>query len=516
MKSGQVLGRLALTGIVSVLAALSATANGLVVASVELVMQNTGAKTVDVMFDLSWSNSWRAETLTFTNWDAAWVFVKFRPQGSNAWEHARLSSVAGDHTVSGGVIDVGSDGTNGVGVFVYSASEHTGDVSYTGTSLRWNYGSNGYNFPRGALVEVSVQAIEMVYVPAGSFSVGSGAGASGEFYKYPHANNAYEIESESAITVGINDGDLYYPGTTYGPGDRGSPIPAAFPKGYKAFYCMKYEITQGQYRDFLNKLIRTQQNARTGSQAANKFAMSSSATISQRNGIRCPGVIPLAPATIVFGCDGNANMVFDESNDAIDRACNQMAWSDLTAYSDWAGLRPMTELEFEKACRGPLPPVANEAAWGNATVVNQTAVSGTDGSGTETALPVNANYFNGSGGPMRAGIYATTNSTRLTSGGSYWGIMDLSGNVGEMTVTAGSATGRSFTGLHGDGKLTDSGSANVTGWPGTAGGELRCWIFYTALSDSRVSARDYTGSYDTRADYGGGVCQGGRAVRAAP
>lgn len=39
-------------------------------------------------------------------------------------------------------------------------------------------------------------------------------------------------------------------------------LPAAFPKGFNAFYCMKYEITQGQYADFLNKLSLTQATAR--------------------------------------------------------------------------------------------------------------------------------------------------------------------------------------------------------------------------------------------------------------
>ena len=34
------------------------------------------------------------------------------------------------------------------------------------------------------------------------------------------------------------------------------------------------------------------------------------------------------------------------------------------AFADWAGLRSMTELEYEKACRGPLEPVAGEYAFG--------------------------------------------------------------------------------------------------------------------------------------------------------
>ena len=45
-----------------------------------------------------------------------------------------------------------------------------------------------------------------------------------------------------------------------------------------------------------------------------------------------------------------------------------MCWADCATYADWAGLRPMTELEFEKACRGPLKPVPDEYAWGTAAV----------------------------------------------------------------------------------------------------------------------------------------------------
>lgn len=37
-------------------------------------------------------------------------------------------------------------------------------------------------------------------------------------------------------------------------GDMSGPIPAAFPKGYNAFYLMKYEISQGQLTDFFNFL----------------------------------------------------------------------------------------------------------------------------------------------------------------------------------------------------------------------------------------------------------------------
>ena len=51
------------------------------------------------------------------------------------------------------------------------------------------------------------------------------------------------------------------------------------------------------------------------------------------------------------------------------RTCNFLSWQDGYAYAGWAGLRPMTELEFEKACRGPLNPVPHEHAWGSTEMV---------------------------------------------------------------------------------------------------------------------------------------------------
>jgi hypothetical protein len=45
--------------------------------------------------------------------------------------------------------------------------------------------------------------------------------------------------------------------------------------------------------------------------------------------------------------------------------------------------------------------------------------------------------------------------------------MGLGGNVTERPVTVGNSTGRAFTGLHGDGVISDSGYADVTNWPGS-------------------------------------------------
>jgi hypothetical protein len=57
---------------------------------------------------------------------------------------------------------------------------------------------------------------------------------------------------------------------------------------------------------------------------------------------------------------------------------------------------------------------------------------------------------------------------RVNSGGGFYGVLELSGNVWEQPVTVGNSTGRPVQGrYHGDGTLDSSGNPNVTNWPGT-------------------------------------------------
>ena len=127
----------------------------------------------------------------------------------------------------------------------------------------------------------------------------------------------------------------------------------------------------------------------------------------------------------------------------------------------------MTELEFEKACRGSGSLLFQESMPGEQLqIVSLTGFDGIDGSGTEKAIPPEANtsFQRIIQGPVRIGIFEGK-PTRELSGASYYGVMDLSGNVVEMAVTVGNNAGRNFTGNHGDGELTDQGSANVPSWP---------------------------------------------------
>ena len=498
------------TALALLLFAGSVAANNINVSNIRVTGQNTTAGENNpanytlVQFDLSWENSWRTSSAP-NNWDAAWVFVKYRV-GSGDWQHAWLnntghsSGTGTSATIDAGLLTPGTAfhaTTNpALGVFIYRSADGTGNFSITGAQLRWNYGANGV--ADNATVDVKVFAIEMVYVPAGNFYVGSGGTETSAFYMYPTTTNPYQITGEGAITVDTTDGNLYYPSSIYG-GDQSGPIPANFPKGYAAFYCQKYEISQQQYVDFLNTLTSAQASTRYPNATTNRHAI-----------------------TVSGG-------VYSTTNPYV--ACNFLSWMDGAAYSDWAGLRPMTELEFEKACRGLETPVANEYAWGTATVAGNAYTLENDNATNEgiasnySTSAGNASYMTTTSsinGPLRVGIFAAhaDNSGRITAGASYYGIMELSGNLWERAVTVGNATGRDFTGVHGNGALSTNGHANETAWPGLTSGEVtgatgsgfRGGSWSNSASTLRVSVRSFAANSGT-SRYN---VYGFRAVRVAP
>lgn len=146
----------------------SVQANNIQVSNVSLTGQVSASDYTYVEFDLSWENSWRI-SVGPANYDAAWVFIKFR-NGAN-WSHASLNYVDGSNdghaAPIGATINTTSDG---VGVFIYRDADGSGNVNWQNIQLRWNYGTN--NVDDDDLVDVQVFAIEMVYVPDGSFQLG--------------------------------------------------------------------------------------------------------------------------------------------------------------------------------------------------------------------------------------------------------------------------------------------------------------------------------------------------------
>ncbi len=303
------------------LGAASAQANNLAISNVSLTGHDTVNDFVLVQFDITWENSWR-KTATPFNWDAVWVFIKYRVAGGD-WMHATLNTT-GHTAATGSTIDTASDGT---GVFIYRDVVGMGTVNFTGVKLRWNYGADGV--ADNAVVDVEVLGIEMVYVPQGSFELGSGGVESGHFYEHdgmgsPDLTKTYTVGSEDAIEIGTATGNLWGTSTSgqnlIGPAGT---LAAAFPKGYAAFYIQKYEISQGQYAEFLNLLTYDQQATRTAV-APNAVAGTKAMVLGTpfRNGIeiQTPGVASMMPA--VYANDFTDDGVYDQSDDGQDIACN--------------------------------------------------------------------------------------------------------------------------------------------------------------------------------------------------
>ena len=101
-----------------------------------------------------------------------------------------------------------------------------------------------------------------------------------------------------------------------------------------------------------------------------------------------------------------------------------MTGADMLAYLDWSGLRPMSELEYEKACRTPSRVIPGEYAWNTTSAVSLGGQGGLSTStiGTENESPVNNNANVNSEapsfGPVRCGSFGTSNTNQEQSGGT--------------------------------------------------------------------------------------------------
>jgi len=472
-------------------------ANNIEVTNISLTGQNTVDNYTLVQFDLSWENSWRISSGP-SNYDGAWVFIKFKENSGN-WEHGTINYVdgtaAGDgHTeAAGSTVKTTADG---IGVFVYRNADGNGNVNFSEVQLRWNYGTD--NVADGSIVDVQVFAIEMVYIPEGEYPLGSTTSGSEVDHFYTNTGifgfrDTYQVESENSIPVSTTTGDLYYDMVAFeNNGDQMGPIPAAFPKGFAAFWSMKYEITEDQWVCFFNSLTETQKTARDVTDATHK---NSDAVISRN--------------TIAWTA-GNA------TTSAPGRAINFLSYEDNAAYYDWTGLRFMTELEYEKASKGPTH-ILNMLASGSPSAYDNAYTIINDGQENANVSDPGENITNinytetDPGGPMRVGIFASSaiNPTRIETGGSYYGVMELSGNVYERVIGVGTPINRAYTGNHGNGEILSSGNHNVVDWPavgseGAVAYRGGCWIntldlcrvadrtssaILSSITNSRIGAR---------------------------
>ena len=421
-------------------------ANNVVISNLELSGDNT------VKYQLSWENSWNyTDSIAPYNHDAVWVFCKGKRIADQEWETIPLS-------INGNTIDTDFEikvANSKVGAMLQRAIIGEGNVAanieleldvFKITDLYY---------------EIQVFAIEMVYVTEGAFYVGDSI-SNNTLMQFGNGLS-YFIDSESTIQVGEQPGQLWANGDFPPDGN----VDASFPKGYNGFYSMKYEISQHQYIGFLNTLNSEQQSNRKLSTSVQSLCFSPDDHIDgERNFIiKMDGV---------FGCDANQNSVFGDVDDGQNVACNFLTWSHLTAYLDWAGLRPMTELEYEKACRGPESAVELELAWGNPNIINtnQPILSAEPNETVTDTIP------NGSGianfgyclpsGPLRCGFAAYNGVDRITSGASYFGMMEMSGNLWELCIAL-TEEGLKFNGNHGDGFIDSDGNANEGNWDSIIG-----------------------------------------------
>ncbi|HOD12554.1 MAG TPA: SUMF1/EgtB/PvdO family nonheme iron enzyme [Candidatus Omnitrophota bacterium] len=523
--------------------------------------------------DFAWSKAWRNEI----NHDALWVFMKIWVPTSGVWRHATMSasginptgfSAKGGYEIivpedkAGFFLRIGPGQASSTAQTVDTSTMGNGSVTFTWDYLKARQAGIAADLGSSS-TKFRLFAIEMVYVPEGSFMAGDASStAAGATYGFQYGfattsadppgfsrKSGWPIDSESAINLpsflggNINVGPHYY----YKSGSGGNEsatgaaftIPSEFPKGYKAFYLMKTEISQGQYRDFLNTLSRDEYQYRcAGAQTPTTTgrycdSVGTGAGSSARQGVRYISSTAYTAGTNAFACAMSSATGNDGSDDGEWVAMNYLSWMDLAAYLEWAGLRPITELEFEKAARGPAAPITADYPWGNTTDPTATSSYTALNSATEVGDGLAAEFDSAAGTwPVRVGSFANTAAldtspySRGNSGAGYYGNLDLAGNVWEMVINVGTPVGREFQGSHGQGFLHSSnrGNADRYDWPGmsnigvaslsSGGVGVRGGSWFTALSILQTSNRSSACSSAWVATRTNDV--GGRGGRTAP
>ena len=470
---------------------LFSSANNIRISGMVKVSQETG-DTLVLSFPLRWDNSWRDQF----NWDAAWVFLKYK-SGTGGWNHVNLCA-GGHRFVDGSGLPVpfdcmaGTTGSNTVGLFVYRNSLEAGNTPEITCRIKCLKSSLG-----GLAAEkftshegfVLAQAVEMVYVPYGAYYLGDG-GCSDRFAGSD--KKPVLIDNEDAITASTVT--KVYPVTNNVMGSAQS-VAAAYPKGYKGFYMMKYEVSQEQWVYFLNTLTYVQQQERVPGLSGLKsgeYIFGSKSTPNNRNGI-IVNVESNGSGSAIFANNLNNNPVYAEDGDGKTIACNYLSPSDMLAYCSWAGLRPMSELEYEKACRSSYPeqPIKGEYAWHDSSIIGRLNAVSNSGMRNERSATASANVNAGNHfGPVRCGLFATGSSTQQSAGVAFWGGMELCGNVKELCYNI------AYTGFNGS--TMGAGTYNTALWSvapayfGVKGGG-----FTSSDSLLRVSDRTETNNYFT-------------------
>lgn len=522
------------------------SANNLSLSGFDEIAADLSAHTMTFTIDLKQGNSWRNSA----SHDAVWLFMKYSTDAGKTWHHASMNGSG--VSPSGFATPAGFEAVlpDSRGFFFRRNEVTSGDIDAKGIKFVWNYRLDGLSdaVATAANTLTRLFGVEMVYIPQGAFFAGDGSGSSAFHFKQGLADdNPWYISSENAITTTNSaTGGMYYQGSgsmgEYASGDA-FLIPNSFPKGYQAFYLMKYELTEGEWVGFFNTLSPAAKNIRDIT-SAGSGGKGTDDTIN-RNTIAWDSAAP------------NSLAVTKRPS----RAMTYISWQDAAAYADWAGLRPMTELEFEKAARGvDIRPAADRLfPWGSSSVHSATSgdisPADQDESGEEVISSGAANINNnalswssgdgrqpggsaiGQKGALRVGIFAAVSTGREASGAGFYGNMELAGNVAEPAVTVGRGQGNQFLGSNGDGELSSmvgcEGNATNGDWPGidtntscgisgTRGIGYRGGDFQSSSINSfHVSSRDSAAKdpdsegFKSRFDPSAGIVYGARFARTA-
>ena len=403
-------------------------------------------------FTIKWDNSWKVADGP-TNWDAVWIFVKRQTcvTGTvNPWIHATLD--ASGQSVTGSELQV-DNVTDNAGVFVRRSTNGIGNITQATVTLTLASAIGGDN--------IRIFGMEMVNVPTGDFYIGDG---NSSYYSFGNSTNQpVQITSATTSLTKAQYGGQSQLGTTV-------TLPSTYPFGYNRFYCMKYEITCAQYVGFLNTLTYDQQLHKQQDMNWNTTPPTSSAgTLFMgyhyyRIEIKTPGVSTTSLTPAVYACEANNNGIYDEDCDGLGLPVSLRQEHWLT-FMEWAALRPMTEFEYEKACRGPLAPINGEKAWGTVDIAQFQYTNANWGCSTDAQTVFALGLCNYQTGRVyRAGSAASSITDRVHAGATYYGILDMSGSTYERCVGGWGYDYSTFTTANGDGNINSDGTCGMSIW----------------------------------------------------
>ena len=409
---------------------------------------NKQTTTLDVSFSVSQSNTFSTPTNTCstdTAKDCAWIFMKYSTNSKTGpWNHCTITGVSSGDDASTTIQSV----SDSKGVFIF-ANANRSQWTSGNVTVRWNFGADGLGSTLPSEIRFRVMGIEMVYISTGSYvyNVG-GIGGSG-------SNN---FGAGSQVVVAST-------------GDVPTGCSNNWPNGYRAFYLAKYEVSQRQYADFLNTV---DPNGTSGSAYYD---------VTQYNQNQYYILIDISRqiGDRYFVASGMDNI-----------GCNCMSDSDSKAYAAWSGLRPMTEMEFERAGRGCNN--TNIWPWGNVDPSSGNTQDNRSGTSYHCELYY-ANCVIGSNvgpvGQYLSGLNISGSPQTRTSaqtGASPYGIADLSGNDNEevircdYTTTPTNGTGQISSGtwqlylIRGGNYGDNAGIQKISDRSGTLFGGYRfCW-----------------------------------------